>query len=428
MHALTKTDLLALIALGENSSVEFKRDDLRPESLAKELVAFGNFEGGRLLLGVEDDGTVSGLRYEANRDGARIEEWVMEVCRTHVQPGIIPYYQVIRDVEPGRDVAIIQVNRALQVLHQWQKGNGRRTYFVRVGTRAAEMHPDELARLFQQRGQVRADVQPVAGATLADLDVARLTDYFRRTREQDCPDYADYAGWTRLLLNTELMVELRDAVTPEPVPVPSVAGLLLFGRNPNRFLPQTGITAAAYPGTEKDYSATLDRIRGPLVGLFQVGVGGQSELLIPGVIDRAVAFVRQYAADPEKLIGAVRTEYPHYAPEAVREALVNAVAHRDYLLGGTDVELALYADRLEITSPGRLPNGMTVERMRAGTRATRNQLLLDVLRDYKYMEDRGLGILRKIIPLMYAFNGTEPDLVVDGDRFTVRLWRTTPVA
>lgn len=420
MNPLTKTDLLFLIALGENSAVEFKRDELRPESLAKELVAFGNFEGGRLLLGVEDDGTVSGINYDRH-DVGQLEEWVMTICRTKVQPGIIPFFQLIRDVVPGRDVAIIQVNRALQVLHQWH--NDRRIYFVRAGTTAAELHPDELARLFQQRGQVRADVQPVPGAALTDLDLARLTDYFRRVRQQDCPDYADAAGWTQLLLNTELMVELRDATTPQPVPVPSVAGLLLFGQNPNRFLPQAGITAAGYPGTEKDYSAILDRIRGPLVGLFQLTAGGQTELLIPGVIDRAVAFVQQHAADPEQLVGAVRTAFTHYPQEAVRESLVNAVAHRDYLLGGTDVELALYTDRLEVISPGHLPNGMTVERMRAGTRATRNQLLLDVLKDYKYMEQRGLGVRLKIIPLMRAHNGTEPDLLADGDRFTVRLWQ-----
>lgn len=270
---------------------------------------------------------------------------------------------------------------------------------------------------------MRADVQPVAGATLANLDIARLADYFSRARQQDCPDLADSAAWTQLLLNTELMVELRDAITPVPVPVPSVAGLLLFGDNPNRFLPQAGIMATAYPGVEKDYSATQDRIRGPLVSLFQRDAAGQPKLLLPGVIDRAVAFVRQHAADPDKIVGAIRTEQPHYPPDAVREALVNAVAHRDYLLSGTDVEVALYADRLEIISPGRLPNGMTVARMRAGTRATRNQLVLDVLRDYQYMENRGLGIPRKIIPLMRAHNGTEPELIVDGDRFTVRLWR-----
>lgn len=419
---LTKTDLLTIIATGENSAVEFKRDDLRPEQLAKELVAFGNFEGGQVLLGVEDDGTVSGLRYSDGRDAARVEEWIMTVCRTHVQPGVIPFFQIIRDVLPGRDVAIIQLNRAVQVLYGWH--NQRRTYYVRSGTVSAEMDSYELARLFQQRGQVRADVQPVGGTSLADLDLGRLSDYFRRVRQQenDTPTADDTAGWTQLLLNTELMVELRDAVVPTGTPVCSVAALLLFGRGPNRFLPQAGITAVSYEGQEKDY-ATPQKLRGPLVGLFHVRESGQTELLEPGVIDRALAFVKQHASDPEKLLGAVRTEQWHYPPEAVREAIVNAVAHRDYLLGATDIELAIYADRLEVISPGRLPNGITPARMRAGTRATRNQLVLDVLRDYRYMEHMGMGIRLKIIRLMREYNGTEPDLEVNGDQFTLRLWR-----
>ena len=417
---LTKTDLLTVILTGENSAVEFKRDEVRPEQLAKELVAFGNFEGGQVLLGVEDDGTISGLRYELGRDAAQIEEWIMTVCRNHVQPGVIPFFQIIRDVEPGRDVAIIQLNRAVQVLHVLH--NQRRTYYVRTGTVSAEMYPDELARLFQQRGQVRADVQPVGGTSLTDLDLGRLKDYFKRVRRQETPADADAAGWTMLLLNTELMVELRDAVIPTGTPVCSVAGLLLFGRNPNRLLPQAGITAAAFVGLEKEYSSP-QRIRGPLVSLWSSGEDGLIELLEPGVIDRALLFIKQNASSPEAIVDAVRTEQWHYPPDAVREAIVNAVAHRDYLLGATDIEIMSYGNRLEVISPGRLPNGITPARMRAGTRATRNQLVLDVLRDYGYMEHMGMGIRLKIMRLMHEYNNTEPDLEVDGDRFILRLWR-----
>ena len=88
MRPLTKTDLLALLSSGKNSGIEFKRDEVRAESLAKELVAFGNFEGGRILLGIDDDGTISGLQYSPERDYRQIEEWVMQVCRAHVQPGV----------------------------------------------------------------------------------------------------------------------------------------------------------------------------------------------------------------------------------------------------------------------------------------------------------------------------------------------------
>ena len=97
--------------------------------------------------------------------------------------------------------------------------------------------------------------------------------------------------------------------------------------------------------------------------------------------------------------------------------------HRDYALPGTDIELGVYSDRLEVVSPGRLANGITPESMRAGCRRARNQLLKDVMRDYGYLERMGMGVPRKIVRGMREHNGTEPDLVEDGEQFTVRLWK-----
>jgi ATP-dependent DNA helicase RecG len=126
-----------------------------------------------------------------------------------------------------------------------------------------------------------------------------------------------------------------------------------------------------------------------------------------GLVEQAVEFVRRNTGVSAQLEeGARRLEKPTYPAEAVREAVVNALIHRDYLLSNTDIELAIYANRLEIISPGRLPNGITPERMRAGTRASRNQLLKDVMRDYGYLEHMGMGIPRKIIRSMKNHNNT----------------------
>ena len=102
---------------------------------------------------------------------------------------------------------------------------------------------------------------------------------------------------------------------------------------------------------------------------------------------------------------------------------MNALVHRDYLLSGSNVELSIYEDRLEVVSPGRLPNDITPERMRIGCRSARNQLLKDVLRDYSYLEHMGMGVPRKIVKSMREHNNTEPDLVEEAERFIVRLWR-----
>ena len=107
---------------------------------------------------------------------------------------------------------------------------------------------------------------------------------------------------------------------------------------------------------------------------------------------------------------------------------MNAVAHRDYTITVSHIELSIYADRMEIVSPGRLPNTVTVEKMRAGYRATRNELVKEVLRDYRYVEATGLGVPRKIVRGMREHNGTDPDLIEEDDRFTVRLWKGRPHA
>jgi len=398
----TRTELLEIVRNGENSGVEFKRDVLQNHELAKELVAFSNFEGGMVLLGVEDNHTISGITRP------NLEQWVMNACRDKIRPAIIPFYEVVRDLEPGKDVAVVRVPRGADVHSQWY--NNRHTYYIRVGTQSREPTPEELSRLFQQRGTFRAELRPVSGADLADLDRRRLKDYFGRVRQQDVPGDSDDTGWTTLLINTEIMVE--GGVT--------VSGMLLFGRNPNRFLPQAGIDAVALPGLEKDYAAKgRAALRGPMTPLLNV----DGDLVESGLVEQAVEFVGRNTGVSAQLDGgARRSERPTYPVEAVREGVVNALIHRDYLLSNTDIELAIYANRLEIISPGRLPNGITPERMRAGTRASRNQLLKDVMRDYGYLEHMGMGIPRKIIRSMKNHNNTEPELIEEGERFTLRLF------
>ena len=311
-------------------------------------------------------------------------------------------------MQPGVNVAIVRVPRGFNVHSRWH--NNRHAYYIRVGTQSREPTPEELSRLFQQRGTFRAELRPVSGSTIDDLDRRRVKDYFERVRQQDVPADGDEAGWRTLLANTEIMVE--DGA--------SLSGILLFGNAPNRFLPQAGIDAAAFPGLEKDYAAKERRVlRGPMTPLMD----RHGAVLEAGLVDQALEFIRRNTPISASLEdGARRIERPAYPDEAVREAVVNALVHRDYLLANTDVELATYRDRLEIISPGRLPNGITPERMRAGTRAARNQLLKDVMRDYGYLEPMGMGVPRKIVRGMREHNETDPDLVEEGERFIVRLF------
>lgn len=407
---MNRAELTELIKNGENSGVEFKRDDVRPEKLAEEMAALLNLEGGHILLGVEDDQTVSGL----TRSPAKAEQWVMEAARVHLRPAAIPYWETI-EWSDGKVLGIISLPvDAPDKPYKAKRGAAWVTQ-IRVGTTTRDATDEEEVRLYQQSGRLQYDRKPVPGSSFTDLDRRRLINYFRDIRRQAFPDEADLASWVRLLVNTELMTEDRGR------PIASAAGLLLFGTRPNKYMPQSGITAVAYPGTTKDYEAKeRASIRGPAVSLFSEA----GEVVETGVIEQSLEFVRRNTSIGAWIDeGGRRQERWDYPLEAIREAVVNAVAHRDYTITVIDIELSIYSDRLEVISPGRLPNTVTVEKMRAGYRASRNELIKEVLRDYRYIEATGLGVPRKIVQGMLAHNGTDPDLIEDEDRFIVRLWK-----
>ena len=399
---ITRTQLLEIIANGENSGVEFSRDTLRNYNLAKELVAFSNLDGGMVILGVRDDGSISGLTRN------RLEEWVMNACRDKIRPGMIPFFEIMREVEPGRDVAIVRVPRDGRVHSQWH--NDKHTYYIRVGTRSREPTPQELDRLFRRQGMVCAEIQTVSGTTINDLDRRRLKDCFGRVRQQDVPGDKDDTGWRSLLTNTDIMTEEGA----------SMAGTLLFGITPNRYLPQAGIDAVAFPGTEKECE---EKERTQLHGAMTPLMDRDGNLLEAGLAEQAVDFVRRNTPARSSLEdGTRRVDTPAYPEEVIRETVVNALIHRDYMLSETGIELAVYEDRLEVISPGKLPNGITPERMRVGTRAARNSILKDFMRDYGYLEHMGMGVPRKIIKGMKEHNGSDPQLIEENERFTVRLF------
>ena len=257
-------------------------------------------------------------------------------------------------------------------------------------------------------------MQPVPGAEFDALDWRRLTEYLTRVLAGDAPDLDDRPGWEQLLYNLELMTEYDEGR------VATVNGVLLFGKQPGRYLPQSGVRAVCYAGDAPDYAARADqRLQGPLVPLRAVD-GSFVEI---GLLEQAWDFVRRNTMPTARLECFRRIDGWEYPEAVVREAIVNALVHRDYTIAGTDVMLSIYSDRLEVESPGSLPNTVTVERMKAGVRYARNQALVNVMRDYGHVDARGMGVRSKIIPGMREHNGTEPELIADDHRFTVRLWK-----
>lgn len=389
---MLKTELLQLIANGENSGVEFKRDDLRPEQLAKEIVALANLKGGSILLGVEDDGGISGIQR------ADLEHWVMDtVFGRYVHPMILPYYEVVA-LDDGKRVAVVTLTEGTAKPYA-VRHNDREEVFVRVGSTSRRATREQLARLFESGGMLHAELLPVSGSALADLDRARLEDYLTRVVGDPAAPASDDA-WHQRLAGLGFMVARDDGPA-----VCSIAGLVLFGHSPRSKLRHAGVRWMSFAGTDMSYRAEDDSaIDGPLVALWTsdhheapVDAG-----LLERLLDRMKPFISPAS---DQLQDELRRQVvSRYAPQALREALLNALVHRDWTRA-VEVEVVNYADRLEITSPGALQNSMTVEKMLAGQRSARNPVIMEVMRDYGYVEQRGMGVRLKIVPLTRELSG-----------------------
>ena len=406
---MLKTELLEIIANGENSGIEFKRDDIRPEQFAKEVVAMANFQGGRVLFGVEDDGTVSGIQRPD------LEEWVMNVFQSKIHPMILPFYEEVK-LDDGKTVAVVSfpigISKPYVLRH-----SGKEEIYIRVGTTSRLATREQQMRLFELGGMLHTEVMPVPRTDMSCLDDARLMNYIRDIlRDPDVPQSTE--AWQARLLGLGFLTEAAGNICC------TIAGLILFGKNPRRYLKQAGLRVMAFQGDDKDYQTALDEILdGAMVGRWDMG-NGDKRLIDGGIIERFMQamtpFISQQSAEVN--IELRRETQWFYPLEAVREALINALAHRDWTRF-VEIEVSAYSNRLEIISPGTLPNSMTVEKMKAGQRSPRNTIVMEVLRDYGYVDYRGMGVRTKIVPLTKALTGKEPEFELTEDYLKTVLYR-----
>lgn len=387
---MNKKEVLELIANGENSGVEFKLDDVRPEQLAKEIVALANLKGGRILLGVADDKSIVGI----TRDN--LAEWVADTVFTrYVHPLFLPYYEEVL-MDDGMVVAVITIGQEVSRPYV-VRANDRETAYVRIGPVSRQATREQLLMLGSSSGFIHAEVMPVHRTNFNSLDRSRLENYLKDLlNDPDVPDTD--AGWIVRLKALGLMTEGLGGES-----VCTIAGLVLFGIRPRQTLKQSGMRLMFFNAPDKIYQAQLDKVMdAPLVGRFQVGKSGRTLIdagLIEKVLEQMEPFVTLEAGtiDPH-FRREKRWLYPF---EVLRELIVNALAHRDWTRF-VDVEIAGFEDRLEITSPGSFPNSMTVEKMLAGQRSARNNIIVEVLRDYGYVDARGMGIRAKVVPALKA--------------------------
>lgn len=349
------SDLLKQIALGEDSVLELKAVDFsgnkvigpHKDGMADELAAMANTASGIIVLGVDDK--TRAIRGIPPEKLDIVEGWLRSICNDSIDP---PLDCVIRklfvpDQEGGEKTILrIDVSRSLFV-HKSPNG-----YFRRLGSSKREMKPDVLARLFQQRSQarlIRFDEQTVPGTKLEDLN-PKLWSRFRTVISPKA--------------DQEFLEKMKLVATDEDGTMrATVSGILMASDAPEAFISSAFIQAVCYRGTERNAAYQLDAkdITGPL------------DVQIRDACKFVERNMRVFAIKAPH-----RIETPQFSMNAVFEAVVNAVAHRDYSIYGSKIRLHVFADRLEIFSPGAIPNTMTIESI-AERQSARNELISSLL-------------------------------------------------
>ncbi|MBI3951046.1 MAG: putative DNA binding domain-containing protein [Acidobacteria bacterium] len=364
------------VARWEDLHTDFKERFDSDRELAKDIVCFANTDGGQLIFGVAN-----------NRDivGVDDPDWlcakVDDISFQHCEPPITTVQEVL-DVG-GKKVVVVNIPKGDQRPYRTKSGH----YYVRTTSGCRQASQAELLRLFQATEALYYDETPLPRLTLADLDLSAVELFLEETGQADLG-----VDLERLLRNWRLLSGDH----------PTIAGVVLFGRRPQQHLPFAQINAFRFPETE---SATDPLDAKELTG----------RLL--DVIDQAQRFLRLHLPVPHKIQGFEPEAKPELPEEALREAIVNAVAHRDYTVHGP-IRLFIFDDRIEVHTPGRAPNTVDEAAMRAGVHVVRNPHIYARLSDAGLVTRAGSGI-RRMSRLVREATGR--DIGIDLREFEVLL-------
>ena len=354
-------ELLKILAQGEDSRNQFKKDVNNPDSLAQELIAFSNTLGGKIYVGVDDDGSISGI---SSGDVQRINQLLSSVASQNVRPSINPLTELLT-LDQGM-ILVIDVPKGINKPYQDKNG----VIWVKSGANKRKATSrEEIQRLFQESGMVHADVIPAGGMTIADLDMPYFRTFFEKRYGESLDNQQLPLEQTISNLNLGNNGELN------------ITGAMLFAQSPASRLPSYIVKAAAFPGnsiTTESYIDSRD-ISGKLADIFQQTVGF------------ILSNIKQIQG--EQGINSIgQSEIPKIVLE---ELVTNALVHRDYFILAP-IRVFIFSDRIEIISPGHLPNNLTVANIRAGNSNTRNPVLASFA--YQILPYRGFGsgILRAL--------------------------------
>jgi len=378
---LTEDEVRAICKRGKGQETDFKPESTTPARLAESLVALANSTGGTVLLGVSTkDAKPTGLKDpEAARDKA------LKAALLADPPLIIPLPESVN--LDGAEILVITVPPGLPHVYSLK---GR--YLMREGPRGRPMTSRQVRQLMMERGEVGFESLATQGAALEDIDWEKVERYLVPL-ESVPGQTAEEALYKRGCL-TRKGNRYR----------PTNAGLLLFGREPERLFRSNEIIVVRYAGREMSDEFLREDIRDTL----------------PEQIRRAETFLVSNMSKGVRLVRLEREERTEYPVEAVREAIVNAVAHRDYSIRGEGIRILMFSDRIEFYSPGRLPGHVTLDNI-VDERFSRNEGIVQVLADMGFIERLGYGIDR-MIQLMLDHGLPAPVFQETANGFQVTLY------
>ena len=350
-------DLTEILREPEGKTLEFKRDLSSPNPFLRSVSAFANTAGGTILIGVEDQTRhVRGVN-----DPLALEERVTNLISDAISPQLLPDIELLRYRDSH--VLAVRVHPSPNRPHCLGADPATGTY-VRVGSTNRNADPELIAEMRRFANGESFDERPMPSLDSEAID-------FRAASES----FAEYRKFTRRDLDI-----LGLCATHQGRRVPTVGGVLLYGRDRLAHFPDAWIQAGRFAGTDR--ARIVDR--------------AELKMMLAGTIPAAVAFIERHMASGVE-IGPVRRQ-PRWTvpPVAVREALVNAVAHADYSQRGTPTRVAIFDDRLEVESPGLLPFGITLDDLPRGVSKLRNRVVGRVFHELRLVEQWGSGVQRMI--------------------------------
>src|SRR5947209_7817776 len=368
MTRLSESALKQLIKGGETNTVELKTAAPRPVEMAERLCGLANAQGGIVIIGIEDSKhKIVGVPDDRM---AMTIDTILRAARQNVKPALVldPAEPEIYEVDGKRLVIATVPPRRGPI---YQSGG---VFWVRRGTHTVPLDVSELLELAGDRGLLDWEGQPARGTTMEDIDMGKVEAYLSQRSTKDRQP-GRFENVERLLIGMGCAV-----VTGSDTVVPTNAGILFFGHNPQQHIIQAEVACVLFRET---VGASRYADRKFVTGTLQE------------LIDEAEAFLNRYIAVGARVEGWKRIDIPEYSIEVLREAVINAVVHRDYSKRGESIRVFYYPDRVEVHSPGLLLPGITVEQMERGVVQSklRNPVLAGLLRDIPgYMERIGSGI------------------------------------